>query len=210
MAPATATRTSGSKATPLGLTRPQRPPMQDEPAPWPVENETPMPPMLTPRPGVGRRSAGWACIRTLAMVLLRRRSRLTPAATTFHTDAFGRTDAARAATIRAAARATARAYTGAPSPQSPLWSRPSPLTAEQNFAEMAQRLEAALRKPARAKEPRVTGEPTPPPPQRKHRRPWSCPNRHWSKVTYRLQHAEPKPAAPKSSTTASNRRWQVC
>jgi len=174
---------------PMGLSRPQRPSGQDEPAPWSAENESPMP---SSRPA---RAAD--PLAGLAFELSRGPSQPettapSPPPRPPRTPLPERAPRERQ---RFEPRAELR-----PEPTPDLQPTPAEApfgsAAEQNLAEMAHRLEAALRKPSRAKEPR-TPEPTPPPPPETSAAPETpepppAPSESKSATT------EQKPAAPKS------------
>jgi flagellar biogenesis protein FliO len=174
----------------IGLSRPQRSSGQDEPAPWPAENESPMPP---PRPA---RAAD--PLAGLAFELARGPAQ--PETTAPSPPPRPSRPPLPERAPRERQRLEPRAELR-PEPIPDLQPTtpaepPFGSAAEQNLAEMAHRLEAALRKPTRAKEPR-TPEPTPPPPPEISAAPETpepppVPGEPNSAAT------EQKPAAPKS------------
>ena len=175
----------------IGLSRPQRPSGQDEPASWPVENESPMPLMPSPRPARGADP-----LAGLAFELSRGPSQ--PETTTPPPRPMRSPLPERAPRERQRFEPRAELRPEPISDVQPTTPVEPPLgsATEQNLAEMAHRLEAALRKPSRAKEPR-TPEPAPPPPPETSAgpetpEPPAVPSESKSTTT------EQKPAAPKS------------
>jgi hypothetical protein len=141
---------------PAALARPQRPPLPEETAPWPVESESPLPSPRQTRPADP--------LAGLAFELGRG-----PAQPETNTPPLrpARPPLPERAPPRERQRFEPRAEPPMLEPRSepppaPAVEQPFASAAEQNLAEMAHRLEAALRRPARPMEPRTTDPEAPP------------------------------------------------
>jgi len=178
-------------AAPMPGARPQRPPVQDEPAPWQTQSEPPPPPALAPRPlRPANPLAGLAAelARGPAQPEMNAPPRLPRPTQSEREPARERQ--------RLEPRVEPR-----PEPKS----EPSPAAtneqsfasaADQNIAEMAHRLEAALRHPPRSKEPRAAESTSPPDAAAPQISPEPRPSPPQSET--KSANGEQKPAPPKS------------
>jgi flagellar protein FliO/FliZ len=178
-------------APPAPLARPQRPALPEETAPWPVESDSPLPSPRHARPA-----------DPLAGLAFELGRGPTQPETNAPPPRPTRPTLPERAPPRDRQRFEPRAE---PRPEPILEPRPDPrpepateqpfaAAAEQNLAEMAHRLEAALRRPARPKEPRAPDPEAPPEVSASPEQPEPKP----SQSEPRPAAAEQKPTPPKS------------